>query len=160
MQEATGEGIAPFPRRRLGQPPRQREVLSDRELIEKLRKLERARQAPSDPRLGREPRDVFPAEAHHALLSPDVSGQPPEQGGLARAIWSDQADYGAFRNTDIDTLQRLEAAEVHRYLSSGKNIRPLFPPYAHWTSSSSGVTFDAGWAACARLSLACFPPPV
>src|SRR6266849_5458368 len=160
MQEAAGERIAPRPRRYLGQAPRQREVLSDREFIEKLRKLERARQAASHPRLGREPRDILPAEAHHALLSPYVSGQHPEQGGLARAIGSDQADYGAFWHLDIDTLQRLEAAEVHRYLSSGKNIRPLFPPYAHWTSSSSGATVDAISPACARFSLACFPPPV
>ena len=160
MQKAAGERIVPLPRRCLGQAPRQREVLPDREFIEKLRKLERARQAASHPHLGREPRDILPAEAHHALLSSEVSGQHPEQGGLARAVGPDQADYGAFGHVDINTLQRLEAAEVHRYLSSGKNIRPLFPPYAHWTSSSSGATFDVISPACAWLSLPCFPPPV
>ena len=55
VQEAAGERIAPRPRRRLGQAPRQREVLSDREFVEKLGKLERARQAVPHPRLGREP---------------------------------------------------------------------------------------------------------
>src|ERR1700722_4691261 len=161
MQEAAGERIAPRPRWCLGQAPRQREVLSDRELIEKLRKLERARQAASHPRLGREPADILPAEAHHALLSADVSGQDPEQGGLARAIGSHQADDGAFWHVDINTLQRLEAAEVHRYLSSGKNIGPLFPQNAlsHWTSSSSGATVEASPPACAWLSRGCFPPP-
>jgi len=124
----------------------------DRELVEKLRKLERAGQAAAHPRLGREPRDVLPAEAHHAVLRPDVSGQHPEQGGLARAVGSDQADYAACGHLDVDALQRLEAAEVHRYLSSGENVRSL---YAHWTSSSSRVAVDTGW-----LFLACWPPPV
>src|SRR6266853_1937051 len=160
MQEAAGERIAPRPGRCLSKAPRQHQVLPDSEFIEKLRKLERARQAASHPCFGREPRDILPAEADNTLLGNDVSGQDPEQGGLTRAIWSYEAAYGAFRHPDINLLQCFEATEIHRHLSPGKDIRPVFPQSAHWTSSSSVATADAGPPRCVPLSQAGLPLPV
>ena len=125
MQEAAGERVAPRPGRCLSQAPRQRQVLPDGELVEKLRKLERARQPVAHPGLGSEPGDVLPAEPDRTLLGDDVSGQDPEQSGLARAVGSHQAGYGAFRHPDIHLLQCLEAAEIHRYPGTGKNGGPL-----------------------------------
>ncbi len=55
LQEAAGERVAPHPGRRLSQAPRQCQVLPDGELVEKLRKLERAGQPAAHPGLGREP---------------------------------------------------------------------------------------------------------
>ena len=78
------------------------EVLEHRHAAERLRNLERARDAHDAAPRRRLPCDVFAVEQHAACVGRDRAGHDAEQRGLAGAVRSDDAERLALREREVE----------------------------------------------------------
>src|SRR5262249_21370563 len=113
--ECLLRGALRLPPRDAPAPPgkaREPHVLDPRQLSERARDLERARNALPADRVRGEPRDLAAAKADRARARPQRAGDQVERRALARAIRADQAQNLAFARFKRDLIDRQETAEA------------------------------------------------
>src|SRR5689334_4945766 len=143
-------------------------VLGERQAAERPRQLEAARQAQARALVRGQAVDPGAVEPHAALLVAQGAADAVDQGRLARAVGSDQAEPLARLDLEVDLLQRDEAAEA---LAEALDMeerghplflwnRPMMPCGARITkaTSSSPVISTLRAEEIVTLTYCCRPP--
>src|SRR5262249_48687314 len=105
------------------------EILEHRHAAERLRDLERARDAHDATPWRRHMRDVPAAEQDAAGVGFDRPGHDAEQRGLAGAVWPDDAERLALREREVERIGDHDGAEAFRDFIEGKDgAHELYQP--------------------------------
>src|SRR6476659_3582217 len=113
-------------------------------------RLERARDAQPRDLVRREPDDALTAEGDVAVIGRVQTCDDVEYGALAGAVRPDDADDLALFDREVETAQRVEAAEVLRDPSDVQEVHPAPSP----RGEAAGAACSSAVAAPAHLSCA------
>src|SRR5882757_1357398 len=134
-----------------GVEQRNAQVLGDRQAVERARQLERAREPEDGALVRRHPVDLLAVEGHAAALVLQRAADAIDQRRFARAVRPDQPEPLAWRDRQIDAVERDEPAEAladlvdlekrfgHRFLAKSCVTRPTRPFGAMITNTTSST---------------------